>query len=201
MKISYGLPGSFITTYFLFRFLQILRVTIFFTTEPGYALKKPRTLMPGLEYYLSNVCTVVLRQHMKEVNKQMDYFLEHPKVQYIPLRLINPEDGFLPEAYNKPAFHIYQNHEHLSFALSNFNLPEMNLDPQFFEDHLAVIALNFEVKRGFFRFLTVKLIGENQEGFFQVFYVTKKYFPRRVLHFTLYTEEGKKVAWKNIDVL
>ncbi len=131
----------------------------------------------------------------------MDHFLEHPKVQYIPLRVINPEDGFLSEGLKKPNFYVYQNHEHLSVALSNFNLPEMNPDPELFEDHQAVIVLNFQVERGFFRFLTVKWIGEKKEGYFQVFFVTKKYFPRRVLHFTLYTKEGNKTAWKNIHVL
>lgn len=132
----------------------------------------------------------------------IDDFLKHPKVQYIPLSVENSREGVWQNPFNSgPDLYIYQNPEDLSSKLSHLDLPQINASPEDMTNNLVIIALNFEVKRGYFRFLTTKFIGEEKEGHYQVFFVTKKYFPRRVLHFTLYSEEGKKMAWENIEIL
>ena len=132
----------------------------------------------------------------------MDDFLKHPRVQYIPLLVHKPLEGDWQNPFenNSPRLFIFQNAEELSAKLSHYNLPEVNPAPEDANNYLGVLALNFQVKRGYFRFLTIKFVGIKQENYYQVFYVTKKYFPQRTLHFTLYTEKGEKVAWENIDV-
>ncbi len=131
----------------------------------------------------------------------MDDFLKHPKVQYIPLSINNLIEGDWKKSfYNEPEFYLYQNQEDLSAKLFHLELPQINF-PEEMNDNMVILALNFKVERGYFRFLTTKFIGREKERHFQVFYVTKKYFPKRVLHFTLYTEEGNRIAWENIEVV
>ncbi len=133
----------------------------------------------------------------------LDDFLKHPKVQYIPLSVYKSIEGDWQNPFDNknPNFFIYQNIEELSARLSHYRLPEINPKPEDMKDYVVVVALNFTVKRGFFRSLTTKFIGEKKDDHFQIFYVTKKYFPKRVLHFTLYTEEGEKLTWENVEIL
>lgn len=132
----------------------------------------------------------------------MDHFLKHPKIQYIPLYINDLEKGeWQRPFYDQPAFYFFQTQEGLTAKLSHFQLPEVNLPPENMEDRIAVLALNYKVKRGYFRFLTAKYIGEKNEGHYQIFWVTKKYFPKRVLHFAIYTEEGKKISWENVEII
>lgn len=134
----------------------------------------------------------------------MDHFLEHPKVQYIPLSIKNLNMGAWQNPfhnYNNPDIYFFQNQEGLSSKLSHYKLPDIELAPEEFDHCIAVLALNFKIEKGYFRFLTAKYIGEKKEGHFQVFCVTKKYFPKRVLHFALFTEEGKKISWENVEII
>lgn len=95
----------------------------------------------------------------------------------------------------------YQNLKDLSEGLSRFRLPEIELSPEDLEERLAIIALNFKVEKGNFRSLTAKLIGVREKDYFQLLYITKQYFPKRVLYFVLYTNEGEKITWENIKIL
>ncbi|UNC91019.1 hypothetical protein [Candidatus Contubernalis alkaliaceticus] len=133
----------------------------------------------------------------------MDDFLKHPKVQYIPLSINNLTEGdWKKPYYNDPEFYLYLDHEELSAKLSHLEIPNNNIPlPEEMKESMIIIVINFRVLRGYFRFLTTKFIGEEKKGYFQVFYVTKKYFPKRVLYFTLYNEEGDRVAWENIEII
>ncbi len=129
-------------------------------------------------------------------------FLKHPKIQYIPLSVTNLQEGAWKYSFHQtPRFYAYQNLKDLSEGLSRFRLPEIELNPEGLEERLAIIALNFKVEKGNFRSLTAKLIGVIKKDYFQLFYITKKYFPKRILHFVLYTNEGEKITWENIKIL
>ncbi|MCL5981512.1 MAG: hypothetical protein M1571_03135, partial [Firmicutes bacterium] len=65
---------------------------------------------------------------------------------------------------------------------------------------LYVLALNFQVRLVLFRYLTCKLIGESKVNSFQVFALTKKYFPRRPVHFALYEDNGTKLKAINQEI-
>ncbi len=131
----------------------------------------------------------------------MDNFLSHPSVEYIPLSIINPREGEWQNPFDsKPFFFIYQDRDSLAAKLVSYGLPQINPSAEEMNDYLVVVSLDFIIKRGYFRFLTVKLVGEARENSYQIFYLTKKYFPRRVLHFAFYTEEGEKISWENVEI-
>jgi hypothetical protein len=133
---------------------------------------------------------------------RQDRFLKYPMVQYIPLSVLRPVEGAWPNPFhNRTLFFVSQSKEDLAKKLAYFGVPGIEAGHADLNDHLAITAINFKAARGYFRFLTVKLIGQRKEGHYQIFYVTKKYFPKRSLHFTLYTEDGEKLAWENIEIL
>ncbi len=127
-------------------------------------------------------------------------FLKNPLVQYIPIRVSNSSEGFWQNPlYNDSEIFVYKDLEDLSATLSQLRLPQINPLP---EDNLAIVALNFKAERIYYRFLTVKLIGQKKKDYYHIFSITNKYFPKRIrlLHFTLFTQAGEKLAWKNIKI-
>jgi hypothetical protein len=127
-------------------------------------------------------------------------FLENPLVQYIPIRINNPIEGVWQNPlYNDPDIFVSQDIKDLSNNLSQLRLPQISFA---FQHNLAIIALNFKVEKIYYRFHTIKLIGQRKQDNYHIFSITNKYFPKhvRILHFSLFTQVGEKLAWKNIKV-
>jgi len=127
-------------------------------------------------------------------------FLKNPLVEYIPIRINNSREGILQNPlYNEPDIFVYQNLRDLSTNLSELRLPQTSFD---LEDNMAIIALNFKVEQVYYRFHTIKLIGQIENDHYHIFSITRKYFPKgvRILHFTLFTQDGENRAWRNITV-
>ncbi len=127
--------------------------------------------------------------------------LKNPLVQYIPISINDSREGVWQnpiQIYNDPIFFVFQDPEELSTNLSQLSLPRINSPSQ---DNAVIVALNFKVEKIYFRFVTVKLIGQKKKDYFHLFNITKKYFNRRTLYFTLYTAEGDEITGKNINIL
>ncbi len=135
-------------------------------------------------------------QYMKKVS----HFLPYPLVQFIPvsIRTLGKDDNWAnPFNQAKAQFFLFQDSQALRSALERFQAPAAvpagNTD-------LYVLALNFQVRLVLFRYLTCKLIGESKVNSYHVFALTKKYFPRRVLHFVLYEDNGTRLREVNQEI-
>ena len=126
----------------------------------------------------------------------MDIF-KRPLVEYIPIQVKNSRERYWKSTlYNEPEIFVYISPEDLMANLPLLGLPETDIS---FKGELAIITLNFKVTKIYYRFHTVKLIGEEKDDYYHLFSITDKYFPQRlrVLHFILFSETGEKLAWKN----
>jgi len=135
-------------------------------------------------------------QYMKKVSP----FLEYPLVQYIPVAIHTfgqSTSWSNPFNQSKAQFFLFQDSLALESALKRLQItatvPSSGTD-------LYVLSLNFQVRLVLFRYLTCKLIGKSAANSYHVFALTKKYFPRRAVHFALYEDNGKKLNALNQDV-
>lgn len=129
----------------------------------------------------------------------MDIF-KRPLVEYIPIQVKNSGERYWKNSlYNEPEIFVYNNPEDLMANLPLLGLSETDIS---FKGELAIITLNFIVTKIYYRFHTVKLIGEEKKDYHHLFSMTDKYFPKRlrILHFILFSEVGEKLAWKNSKI-
>ncbi len=133
--------------------------------------------------------------------KNASLFLQYPIIQYIPLtvRTLGKSDNWSnPFHQPTPQFMLFQDIPSLKSAIDRYqahaSLPVEN------DNELFVLALNFQAEMGLFRFLTCKVIGISKTNSYHVFAFTKKYFPRRLLHFVLTENNGRKLKWLNIEI-
>jgi hypothetical protein len=132
--------------------------------------------------------------------KKISPFLPYPLVQFIPVpvRTLGKDENWVnPFNQAKTQFYLFQDPLALKSALERFQAP--SAVPANGEE-LYVLALNFQVRLVLFRYLTCKLIGESRVNSYHVFALTKKYFPRRVLHFVLYEDNGTKLRELNQEI-
>lgn len=127
-------------------------------------------------------------------------FLANPILQYIPITIHTlAQNNTWPNPYNQPSPHLFlfQNEDALQSALNRFQIQLTSTPPA---GDLYVLCLNFHADLVLFRYLTCKIIGESKLGSVHVFAITKKYFPRRSLHFGLYENDGRKYKGINQDI-
>lgn len=132
--------------------------------------------------------------------KKASHFLPYPLVQFIPvsIRTLGKDDNWAnPFNQAKAQFYLFQDPLALKSALERFQAPAAV--PATGKE-LYVLVLNFQVRLVLFRFLTCKLIGESIANSYHVIALTKKYFPRRVLHFVLYEDDGTKLKDLNQEI-
>lgn len=135
-------------------------------------------------------------QYMKKARN----FLRYPLVQFIPVSIqtLGRDDNWAnPFNQAKAQFYLFQDAQALKSALERFQAPAAVPDNS---ADLYVLALNFQVRLVLFRYLTCKLIGESMVNSYHVFALTKKYFPRRVLLFELYEDDGTKLKALNQEI-
>ncbi|MBS3900166.1 MAG: hypothetical protein KGZ54_06085 [Dethiobacter sp.] len=127
-------------------------------------------------------------------------FLNYPILQYIPIS-INPlaqnAEWSNPFNLSGPQFFLFQDSAALKSALTRLQI-KLNSTPP--EEELYVICLNFRAELVLFRYLTCKIIGQSQGNNCHVFSLTKKYFPRRFLHFGLFENDGRKLRSINFEI-
>jgi hypothetical protein len=137
---------------------------------------------------------------MLQLMKNASRFLQYPILQYIPitLRTLGQSSNW-SNPYTQPGtrFLLFQDPQALQSALSRFQVAAQTPAR---ENELYVIALNFQARGGLFRYLTCKIIGSSHPDSYHVFAMTKKYFPRRVIHFAFYEENGEKIRWQNQEI-
>lgn len=137
-----------------------------------------------------------LVEKMKDAGK----FLNHPILQYIPISIktLAKTDQW-GNPYNQPSAQIllFQDTEALKSALERF---QIRLAAQPHAGELYIVCLNFRAELVLFRYLTCKIIGVSRVGSVHVFAVTKKYFPRRPIHFALYENDGRKLRSVNLEI-
>ncbi|MDW7650752.1 MAG: hypothetical protein SCK29_05990 [Bacillota bacterium] len=134
-------------------------------------------------------------QKMKNAGK----FLSFPILQYIPISIHTlSESENWPNPFNQPSpqLLLFQDPHALKSALERFQIQATI--PQ--REELYVLCLNFRAELVLFRYLTCKIIGESNVGSYHVFTVTKKYFPRRPLHFALFEHDGRKLKSLNQEI-
>ena len=120
-------------------------------------------------------------------------FLNYPILQYIPIamhNLVQNDNWHNPFSQASPQLLHFQNQAAFENALQHYQV-RLSAPPP--PNELYLICLNFKAGLVLFRYLSCKIIGTPQLGSIHVFSVTKKYFPRRMINFTLYTEEGKRI--------
>lgn len=133
--------------------------------------------------------------------KNASLFLQYPILQYIPLtvRTLGRSDNWVnPFHQPNPQFMLFQDTQSLKSAIERYQAPASV--PTENRDELFVLALNFQAEIGLFRYLTCKIIGISQTNSYHVFAFTKKYFPRRLLHFVLTENDGRKLKWLNEEI-
>jgi hypothetical protein len=127
-------------------------------------------------------------------------FLSYPILQYIPISINTlARSAVWSNPFNQPSaqLFLFQDIEALKSTLTRFQIP-LDVAPP--NGELYVLCLNFRAELVLFRYLTCKIIGEDRIGSYHVFAVTKKYFPRRSLHFGLFENDGRKLRSVNLDV-
>lgn len=137
---------------------------------------------------------------MLQLMKKSGWFLPYPLLQYIPisLRTLGQNSNWSnPYSRSGAQFLLFQDPQALQSALSRFQITAQTPGES---DILYVAALNFQAKGGLFRYLTCKIIGSSQANSYHVFAMTKKYFPRRVIHFAFYEDTGEKIRWLNQEI-
>ncbi|MBS3886393.1 MAG: hypothetical protein KGZ41_02840 [Dethiobacter sp.] len=127
-------------------------------------------------------------------------FLNYPILQYIPIS-INPlaQNAAWPNPFNLsgPQFFLFQDSAALQSALTRMQIKLNDTPPA---GELFIICLNFRAELVLFRYLTCKIIGQSQGNNCHVFSLTKKYFPRRSLHFGLFENDGRKLRSINFEI-
>lgn len=134
-----------------------------------------------------------------EMMKKAAKFLSYPIVQYIPITIRTlAQSGNWGNPFNQPSPHIYLFEDMAAFKhmLERFQIRLTSVPP---EGNMYVICINFHAELGLFRFLTCKIIGTSTVNSYHVFSITKKYFPRRAIHFVLYDDTGRKLKTVNYD--
>lgn len=132
--------------------------------------------------------------------KNAGTFLSNPIVQYIPISintLAKGENWVNPFSQPSPQFLLFQDAEAYKSSLTRYQIPNVTV-PQGGE--LYVLCLNFTADLVLFRYLTCKIMGNNNIGSYHAFAVTKKYFPRRQLHFAMYDPDGRKIKFVNQEI-
>lgn len=135
-------------------------------------------------------------EYMKNAGK----FLHYPLLQYIPIsiRTLGSTENWVNPFHQASAqFFLFQDPQALKSALDRFQVSV--LVPASSQD-LYVLALNFQVRLVLFRYLTCKFIGKSMVNSYHVFAITKKYFPRRSIHFALYEDDGRKLKSLNTEI-
>ena len=132
--------------------------------------------------------------------KKAGKFLSYPILQYIPIstRTLAQSDTWAnPFNQPNPQLFLFQDEEALKSALTRFQI-QLTTEPP--TGDLYVLCLNFQADLVLFRYLTCKIIGDRHLGSIHVFAITKKYFPRRSLHFGLFENDGKKLRGINQEI-
>lgn len=132
--------------------------------------------------------------------KKAAYFLTNPLLQYIPITigtLGRSTDWSNPFNQPSPQFFIFQDAGALQSALDRYQIPVQAAQGS---NQLYVLALNFQAETVLFRYLTCKIIGNIHINSYHVFTMTKRYFPRRMLHFALFEYNGTKIRWLNQEI-
>lgn len=127
--------------------------------------------------------------------------LKYPLVQYIPLtiRTIGKSDNW-SNPFHQPSaqFFLFQDAAALQSALTRYHASASVPHPS--PDDMFILALNFQADIALFRYLTCKIIGKSTLNSYHIFIITKRYFPRRKLHFALYESSGQLLRWLNEEV-
>lgn len=137
---------------------------------------------------------------MVEMMKNAAKFLSWPIVQYIPIRMqnIGKSDAWTnPFSQPSPLFYLFQDPDALKGTLARFDVHSAALPPA---GDLYVLCLNFQTDLVLFRHLTCKFIGSTRIGSYHAYAVTKKYFPRRSIHFVMYEHDGRKLRSVNEEI-
>ncbi len=137
---------------------------------------------------------------MVDFMKNAAKFLYHPILQYIPLTvrtLGSSENWGNPYNQRQQHFFLFQDPKALQSALTRYQINARIPDTG---GELYVITFNYQAEAGLFRYLTCKIIGKSVPGSYHVFSFTKKYFPRRMLHFVLYENDGTRLRWLNEEI-
>lgn len=127
-------------------------------------------------------------------------FLKYPLLQYIPISintLARSANWSNPFSQASPQLFLFQDRDALQSTLSRFQITPDTAVP---EGDLYLVCLNFKAELVLFRYLTCKIIGKSQVGSYHVFSVTKKYFPRRSLHFGMFENDGRKLRAVNYEI-
>jgi hypothetical protein len=135
-----------------------------------------------------------------EKMKNAAKFLSYPILQYIPITvrtLGSSETGETRMIWKTGSFFSSRMHRRcraLSAVItSRHRFPVSN-------GELYILILNFQAEIVLFRYLTCKIIGRSTRGSYHVFAITKKYFPRRMLHFVLFENNGVRLMWQNQEI-
>ena len=135
-------------------------------------------------------------QHMKNAS----HFLTNPILQYIPISirtLAKSEVWTNPFNQPSPQLYLFQDVEALKSTMNRFQIQQTTPLPT---GELYVLCLNFNADIVLFRYLTCKIIGSTKVGGYHVFAITKKYFPRRSIHFAMYESTGRKLRSVNQEI-
>jgi len=139
----------------------------------------------------------VLRSIISKMKKAAK-FLSYPLLQYIPITINSLySGGWHDPLQSNPELLLFQNYEAFQSALYRFGFQNLPAAPA---GELYVICLNFKAELVLFRYLTCKIFGQEQPGSIHTFYMTKKYFPHRSIHFVLCTDEGRKLRSFNEEI-
>lgn len=141
----------------------------------------------------------MIRQLVENMKKAA-YFLSNPLVQYIPITmrtLGSSTDWSNPYNQPSPQFFIFQEAGALQSALDRYQVPVQATEG---DNQLYVLALNFQAETILFRYLTCKIIGKVHVNSYHVFSMSKRYFPKRMLHFALFENDGTKIRWLNQEI-
>lgn len=132
--------------------------------------------------------------------KKAGHFLKNPLLQYIPITvrtLGKSEHWSNPFSQAGAHLFLFQDPQVLKSAMGRYqitaNIPDTG-------NELYVLTINFQARLVLFRYLTCKIIGTSEIGSYHVFAITKKYFPRRSLHFALYEDDGRKLKYVNEEI-
>ncbi|MBS4021642.1 MAG: hypothetical protein KGZ79_04375 [Dethiobacter sp.] len=139
-------------------------------------------------------------RQMVEKMKSAAKFLSNPIIQYIPIsiRTLGSNSNWAnPFSHTNQQIFIFQDPLALQSALSRYGITAQAPHPG---NDMYVLALNFQAEIVLFRYLTCKIIGRSTPGSSHVFAITKKYFPRRVIHFAIYENNGVRLGWVNQEI-
>lgn len=132
--------------------------------------------------------------------KNASHFLSHPILQYIPISIRTlAKSDIWTNPFNQPSpqFYLFQDVEALTSAMNRFQIHPTTTPPT---GELYLLCLNFNADLVLFRYLTCKIIGTTKVGGYHVFAITKKYFPRRSIHFAWYESSGRKLRSVNQEI-